>query len=68
MNSAAIYTGEGFKRQKTLTYLAIGISACTLLVFALDFYQNTAHRKITKELAEEQLKEIKKRNGNVKEA
>jgi hypothetical protein len=64
MNRA--YTGEGFKKEKALAYIAIAISACTLLVFALDFYQNSIHRKITKELAEEQLKEIKAKNGNGK--
>ena len=55
---------EGFKGEKFLTYLGIFISLSTLTLLWRQWQANKAHMALQSELAQEQLKKIKKENGN----
>jgi len=57
------FTGEGFSKEKALAYFGVAVGVLTLTVLALEHIENRKLRKITKELAQEQLKSIKSVNG-----
>jgi hypothetical protein len=67
MNTGAIANKlnvEGFKGEKIITYLGVLISLSTLLLLWKQWMANKTHMELQAELAKEQLKKIKKENGN----
>lgn len=67
MNTGAVANKinvEGFKGEKIITYLGVLISVSTLLLLWKQWLANKVHMELQAELAKEQLKKIKKENGN----
>jgi len=55
-------TGQGFAGEKIFAYATLIIGTTTLLIIALDYLENSKHRKVMGRLANEQYKYFKKQN------
>lgn len=67
-NAIPIFTGEGFKREKLLTYLSFGLLALTIVSTIYSIRANSLqHKQISEQMAEskriKELKEEEKKNN-----